>query len=154
MHLCSERADCQLTQFPQANGQPYIIYGKPAYGISHNILAPFRGSQLTPPQLDINKSMSRVRISVGWTFEKICQYSTYLDFKRNNKVLLRPIGKYYTTAALLTNCHTCLYGSLTSSFFEVNPPSLKTYQMFEVLVSILHQIYIITEYLLWKIIHY
>ena len=31
----------KLMRFNQANGQPYIVYGDPAYGISRNILAPF-----------------------------------------------------------------------------------------------------------------
>ena len=71
--------------------------------------------------------MSGVRVSVEWVFGKINQYFTYVDFKRNNKILLQPIGKYYAIAALLTNCHTCVYGSQTSSFFEVQPPSLECY---------------------------
>ena len=117
----------KLRRFQQPNGQPYVIYGDPAYGVSRNILAPFRGAQLTRQQQDFNKSMSRVRISVEWTFGKICQYFSYIDFKRNNKVLRQPVAKYYLVAALLTNCHTCLYGSLTSTFFNVDPPSLETY---------------------------
>ena len=117
----------KIARFNQPNGQPYVIYGDPAYGITRNIIAPFRGAQLTPQQHDFNKSMSKVRVSVEWTFGKITQYFTYVDFKRNSKVLLQPVGKYYTVAALLTNCHTCLYGSLTSSFFNVNPPSLEKY---------------------------
>ena len=48
-------------------------------------------------------------------------------FKETRKILLQPIGKYYLVAALLTNCHTCVYGSLTSTFFQVNPPQLETY---------------------------
>lgn len=117
----------KLQRFDQPNGQPYVIYGDPAYGISRNILAPFRSSQVTPQQHDFNKSMSQVRICVEWTFGKICQYFSYVDFKRHSKILLQPIGKYYLVAALLTNCHTCLYGSLTSRFFQVTPPQLETY---------------------------
>ena len=114
----------KLAHFNQPNGQPYVIYGDPAYGVSRNILAPFRGAQLTSQQQQFNKSMSQVRICVEWTFGKICQYFTYVDLKRNNKVLLQPIGKYYIVAALLTNCHSCMYGSLTSSFFGIPAPSL------------------------------
>ena len=117
----------KLRQFDQPNGQPYVIYGDPAYGVSQNILAPFRGSQLTLQQREFNKSMSQVRICVEWTFGKICQYFSYVDFKRHSKILLQPIGKYYLVAALLTNCHTCLHGSLTSSVFKVTPPHLETY---------------------------
>ena len=117
----------QLRNFNQLNGEPYVIYGDPAYGLSRNILAPFRGASITPQQQEFNKAMSRVRISVEWGFSKICQYFAFLDFKKNNKVLLQPVGKYYLVASLLINCHTCLYGSLTSTYFDVSPPSLETY---------------------------
>ena len=117
----------KLTQYNQPNGQPYVIYGDPAYGISRNILSPFRGAQPTTEQQQFNKSMSQVRICVEWAFGKICQYFTYVDFKRNNKVLQQPIGKYYNVAALLTNCHTCLHGSPTSSYLMISPPSLESY---------------------------
>ena len=117
----------KLTKFTRSNGSPYVIYGDPAYGVTRNILAPFRGSRLTQQQESFNGSMSRVRVSVGWTFGKVVSIFSYLDFKRSNKVLLQPIGKYYLVAALLTNCHTCLYGSQTSIFFGLHPPSLETY---------------------------
>lgn len=117
----------KLQQFNQPNGQPYVIYGDPAYGISRNIIAPYRGAHLTQQQQDFNKSRSQVRISVEWTFGKICQYFSYLDFKRNTKVLLQPVGKFYLVAALMTNCHTCLYWSLTGTFFGLDPPSLEVY---------------------------
>lgn len=93
----------QLRHFDQTNGQPYVIYGDPAYGIAGNISAPFRGAQLTPQEHEFNKSMSNVRISVEWAFGKLSQYFAFLDFK-NNKVLLQPVGKYYLVAAI----YTCL----------------------------------------------
>ena len=101
----------KLIRYNQASGLPYVVYGDPAYGISRNILAPFRGAQLTIAEKDFNKSMSQVRISVEWTFGKMSQYFTYVDLKRNNNILilLQPVGKYYAVAALLTNCHTCLW---------------------------------------------
>ena len=117
----------KISRFNQPSGAPYVVYGDPAYGLMRNIMAPYRGAQLTAQQQQFNKSMSAVRISVEWTFGKICQYFTYVDLKRNNKVLLQPIGKYYAVAALLTNCHTCMYGSMTSKFFNVDPPSLESY---------------------------
>ena len=117
----------QLTPLNQSNGRSYVIYGNPAYGISQDILSPYRGAQLTTPERNFNKSMSAVRICVEWAFGKICQYFTYVDLKRNNKVRLQPVGKYYAVAALLTNCHTCLYGSMTTTFFDVTPPSLESY---------------------------
>ena len=117
----------QIKHFQQANGDPFVLYGDPAYGLSLNILGPFRGAQLTSQQRAFNKSMSSVRVSVEWGFGKICQYFAFLDFKKNMKVLLQPVGKYFLVGSLLINCHTCLYGSVTGSFFEVDPPSLETY---------------------------
>ena len=117
----------KISRYNQPSGAPYVVYDDPAYGLMRNILAPYRGTQLTAQQQLFNKSMSAVRVSVEWTFGKICQYFTYVDLKRNNKVLLQPIGKYYAVAALLTNCHTCMYGSMISTFFNVDPPSLESY---------------------------
>ena len=121
----------KLQQLEDVNGDIYVVYGDPAYGLNRNILAPFRGAALTEDEKRFNKAMSKVRVSVELGFGKICQYFAFLDFKKNLKVLLQPVAKYYAVGALMTNCHTCLYGSLTSTFFEVNPPSLETYLMNE-----------------------
>ena len=87
------------------HGQPYVLYGDPAYGVSQNVISPFRGQQLTQAEEDFNKSMSAVRISVEWTFGKIIQQFAFLVFKKNLKMLLQPIGKCYLVGMLLTNCH-------------------------------------------------
>ena len=100
--------------------------GEPSYGLSRNIMSPFRGHGLSLRENEFNRAMSSVRVSVEWTFGKLVQYFAYLDFKKNQKILLQPIGKYYL-GAILTNCHTCLYGSTTTAFFGVEPPSVETY---------------------------
>lgn len=117
----------KLQNIQTPDGEPYVLYGDPAYGINDNILAPYRGAQLTQNQSEFNKRMSKVRVSVEWGFGKLCQYFAFLDFKKNQKILLQPVGKYYLVGSVLINCHTCLYGSVTSSFFKVQPPSLETY---------------------------
>lgn len=117
----------KLDSLTRQVGSPFVIYGDPAYPISSTILAPYKGSSLTAQQQQFNTEMSRVRVSVEWAFGKVLQYFSYLDFKRSNKILLQPIGKYYLVATLLINCHTCLYGSQTSTFFKTSPPSLEDY---------------------------
>ena len=117
----------KLRALKQPNGQPYVLYGDPAYGLSQNILSPYRGQHLTQAEHDFNRAMSAVRVSVEWTFGKVIQQFAYLDFRKNQKVLLQPVGKYYMVGALLTNCHTCLYGSQTTTFFDVPPPTLEVY---------------------------
>ena len=60
----------KLAQFSQPNGQPYIIYG-----VTQNIIAPYCGAQITSQQLDFNKSMSKVRVSLEWTLGKLLSIS-------------------------------------------------------------------------------
>ena len=117
----------KLRRVQRPNGEPYVIYGDPAYGLDLKILSPFRGANLTAEQQEFNRCMSKARVSVEWGFGKIIQNFAFLDFKKNLKILLQPVAKYYLVGTLLMNCHTCLYGSLTSKFFNLEPPSLDTY---------------------------
>jgi hypothetical protein len=117
----------KLRRIQQPNGEPYVIYGDPAYGITDNILAPLRGVDLTVAQKEFNKRMSKVSVSVEWGFGKITQYFAFLVFRKSQKILRQSIAKYYLVGSVLTNFHTCLYGSQTSSNFDVQPPSLETY---------------------------
>ena len=67
----------KLGRFQRPNGEPYIIYGDPAYGLTRNILAPFRGVRLTDDQQEFNSRMSKLRVSVEWGFGK---YASCLPF--------------------------------------------------------------------------
>ena len=71
--------------------------------------------------------MSMVRASVEWLFGDIVNYFKFTDFKKNMKIGLRNVGKIYIVCALLQNALTCLYGNLTSEYFECAPPSLENY---------------------------
>ena len=62
--------------------------------------------------------MSKVRSSVEWIFGDIVNYFKFLDFKKELKLDLSPIGKMYIVCALLRNALTCLYGNTTSDFFK------------------------------------
>lgn len=109
------------------NGESYVLYGDPAYPVGRYIIAPFRGAQLSNAEKAFNTDMSRLRVSVEWGYGKICKEFVFMDFSKNFKVLLQPVGKLYRVAALLANCHTCLYGSQTGQSFELDPPNLETY---------------------------
>ena len=98
----------ELCQFTRPNGEPYIVYGDPAYGVTANILSPYRSQNLSGAEQEFNRRMSAIRVTVEWTFGKVLQCFSFLDYKKNQKVLLQPIAKYYLVGALLTNCHTCL----------------------------------------------
>lgn len=117
----------QLLLLPRKDTKPFCLYGDPAYPLSEHIVCPFRGVALSEAQEQFNHSMSAVRQTVEWSIGKTVTYFAFLDFKKNLKILLQPVGKYYKLGALLSNCHTCLYGSQTSMYFQCDPPSLQQY---------------------------
>lgn len=108
-------------------GVSYPVYGDPAYPLSPYIITPYRGAAVNANENRFNKRMSAVRICVEWTFGKIIALFAFLDYKKNLKLHLQPVGKYYLVATLLTNCHTCFYGSQTSQFFNIEPPTVHEY---------------------------
>ena len=108
-------------------GLPMCIYGDPAYPLRVHLQGPFRNPHLTPLMEAFNASMSSVRISVEWLFGDVINYFKFLDFKKNLKIGMSSIGKMYIVCALLHNARTCLYGNETSSFFELEPPTLEEY---------------------------
>ena len=48
-------------------------------------------------------------------------YLKFLDKKKNLKIGSNAVGKMYLSCALIQNVHTCLYGSTTSKYFNVDP---------------------------------
>ncbi|XP_065311757.1 uncharacterized protein [Dermacentor albipictus] len=105
----------------------FVIYGDPAYPLKPLLMKPYGGSSLTTTQLAFNTSMSRVRQAVELGFGKVISEFAFLDFKKNQKLLRQEVAHTYKAATILTNCHTCLYGSQVSQYFELRPPSLNEY---------------------------
>jgi hypothetical protein len=125
-------ADSGLMQQMQQNaysptGQVMCLYGDQAYPLRIQLQAPFRNAILTPQMQAFNTSMSSVRNSVEWLFGDIVNYFKFLDFKKNLKIELSSIGKYYLVSAILRNALTCLYHNQTSTFFDIEPPTLQEY---------------------------
>lgn len=117
---------------PPGSPAIYSLYGDPAYPMRAHLLSPFRADQLTPEEQAFNTQMSAVRTCVEWEFGKLLQLFAFVDFKKNLKVLLQPVASMYVVSALLANCHKCLYGSQTATFFssaehEIRPPPLEEY---------------------------
>lgn len=108
-------------------GHNYVIYGDPAYPLRPLLLKPYGGSKLSPAQEHFNKSMSSVRQAVEWGFGKIAAEFAFLDYKKNQKLLLQDVPQMYRVATILSNSHTCLYGSQVTEYFGLLPPSLGEY---------------------------
>ena len=109
------------------NGQPLCLYGDPAYALGVHLQAPYRGNHLAPQMELYNKSMSEVRVAVEMSFGTISNYFKFIDFKKEMKVNLSPVGKIYFVCALLENAQTCLYGNQVSAMFDIDPPTLNDY---------------------------
>ena len=98
-----------------------------AYPLRVNLQAPFRNAVMTPLMEAFNHSMSTVRESVEWLFSDIISYFKFMDFSKNLKIGLSSVGRMYVVCAILRNALTCLFGNQTSSFFQLEPPSLEEY---------------------------
>ena len=103
------------------------LYGDPAYPLSVYLQTPFKEIPLTPAMAEFNSAMSSVRTSVEWVFGDVIGSFKFLDFKKNLKIGLSPVGKHYIVSALLRNALTCLYGNNAGTYFGVVPPSLEEY---------------------------
>ena len=108
-------------------GQPMCVYGDPAYPLRPQLQAPFRGAVLTDDMKRFNTAMSSVRVSVEWLFGDVVNQFKFVDFKKNLKVALSPVGKIYITSAVLNNALICMYGNNTSTFFGIDPPTVHEY---------------------------
>ena len=116
-----------LQQFAHTpNGEPVCLYGDTAYPLRILLQAPFRGNR-TPQQKAFNTAINNVRVAVKWLFKEITAYFSFLDFKKDLRIGLCPVGNMYIVCALVTNARTCLHKSRTSDYFRVNPPMLEDY---------------------------
>lgn len=105
----------------------FVLYGDPAYPLRDLLMKPYSTSRTTPEQVAFNYAMSSVRQAVEWGFGKLVGNFAFLDFKKNQKMLLQDLRSMYRAAVILINCHTCLYGSQTGTQFNVQPPTLEEY---------------------------
>ncbi|RLN60722.1 hypothetical protein BBJ28_00023087 [Nothophytophthora sp. Chile5] len=108
----------------------FYLYGDPAYPLTSWLISPVKQRVLSDAESAFNRSMSRSRVTVEWCFGQIVRYWAFLDFKKQHKIFLSPVAKYYLTGTLLTNAITCLHGSQVASFFDCAPPSLEEYLEF------------------------
>lgn len=111
-------------------GDVLCLYGDPAYPLRPHLMTPYRLGEvpiLTPNMKAFNQKMSSVRVAVEWLFGDVSNYFKFIDFKKNLKLGLSAVGKYYIVAALFRNILTCLYGNITSKEFQLDPPTVQNY---------------------------
>jgi len=118
----------ELPKFSHVNGDPYYIYGDPAYPLRTHLQRPFKGSLLSEEEEEYNTAMSSVRVAVEWAFKEVSMSFSALDFVRNEKIRLSPLSLKYKAAVILTNCLTCIRRrNQISLYFNLSPPSIDIY---------------------------
>ncbi|CAG7733807.1 unnamed protein product [Allacma fusca] len=114
--------------FVNADGTWFSLYGDSGYANQKFVKVGFKNrAKLSDAQKKFNTDMSALRVSVEYGFGKIIQLFAFLDFKKNQKLLMQDIKKQYIVGGILANCHTCLNGSQVSRYFSCNPPTLEEY---------------------------
>lgn len=101
------------------NNEQYCIYGDAAYSESCFILKPYLGETLNREQKMMNKLISKIQISVEWSFGNIIQQFAFNDFKKNLKLNLQPVSKYYLVSILFMNIRTFYYGSEITKYINL-----------------------------------
>lgn len=119
--------DDLLQQVQGNNGRQLAIFGDAAYALRPYLYTPYKGAVLTPAKQEFNNAMQPVRLCVEWSFDKLTKNFAFTNYYSNQKIFLQQLAKQYLAATLFTNCHTCLYGSQTSTFFDLAPPTLEQY---------------------------
>ncbi|GAB6026985.1 hypothetical protein CHUAL_014103 [Chamberlinius hualienensis] len=107
--------------------QDFCVYGDHGYPLRPYLIRPYPNTTKIQQQQLFNKRMSEVRECVEWSFGKIVQQFAFIDFSKNQKLFLQPVGMYFAVATLLCNAHTCIYGSQTSTYFNIESPSIVEY---------------------------
>jgi hypothetical protein len=107
--------NAKVARLQRACGFRVLTHGDSAYAVNTNTC---KGG---------GYNLSRTRICVEWGFQKIVSKWAGVDYDRRQQLFLTGPGSLYLTAGLLTNIPTCMYGSLTSTYFGIKPPSAAAY---------------------------
>lgn len=113
-------------KFKRGNGI-FHLYGDTGYVNTKYILTNFRNPRPQSLESEFNKRMARIRVVVEWGFGKVLSLFSFVDYKKNQKILLQPVGKQYRVATILTNCHVCLNNGQVGEYFSIMPPTLEEY---------------------------
>jgi len=75
-----------------------------------------------------NDVMTKIRICNEWSYGFTGALFPLVKDKYFTKIRLSPNSAYwYFVATILRNCYVCLYGNISTSYFDLQPPSLDEY---------------------------
>ena len=71
--------------------------------------------------------MSEVRVSVEWLFGDVKNFFKFVDYNKDMTIGRSAVGKTVLVCGILHNARACLYGNMTSSYFDEEPTTLQEY---------------------------
>ena len=103
--------DSVMERLHRASGKLFQYYGDSAFANTRYSQSAYARSIATHQELRYNKLMNSARVSVEHVFGHVVSKSAWVDYYKNQKLLLQPVGKHYLNAQLLANCYMCLFGN-------------------------------------------
>jgi hypothetical protein len=117
-----------LQQLQQGQETQYWAYCDKCYVDLSHVRSAHTIQALNIFEALFNNIMGVVRVTVEWTFSKLKSVpklvgrgDSMMHLQQSN------VDAHIKCAALITNMHTCLYGSNASMYFGVLPPTLEEY---------------------------
>jgi len=109
--------------------QSFCVFADKAFGQSAELTVPFRQYELQNNQARhrFNRVHKAVRLIVEWGFGKPKLLFPMHQRIATQRIFQSRIGIYHRVAFLLTNAHTCCYGSETSGYMNCTPIDLEVY---------------------------
>jgi len=110
----------RLNQRLQQLQAPKGAFGDSIYPTLSHISSYFKNNPNTPRQILINNAYKKVRISIEWNYMVTANTFSYLKKLNKLKIMKTTIvSKIYTVCTFLRNCHICLYGGISSGYFNL-----------------------------------
>ena len=107
-NILDKLANCQ-----EGNTLKYAIFGDSAYMDDDYLLT---GG---------GRGMSSVREPIEWDYKDVKSQWKYLDYKHALKIKNQPLAKIVIVCHLLRNAMNTMYGSQTSLYFNLLPPTFE-----------------------------
>ena len=107
--------------------RPAQVYGDPAYSESRHVARKHKGAARTPEQLKKDVSMMAARAAVEDGFLVHSQLWSLMNLKNKNMILKTPLMDQMIGQTFMCNLHTCFYGSMVNSLFDIAAPSPEEY---------------------------
>ena len=107
---------------------PVALYADDGYALTPRVFCPFPDGRMDARHQAFNTAMSQSRITVEWSYGRICALWRSLNLKDNQKIFKSPIGVFYLVGTLLTNCVSCIEGGNSiTDHAGFRTPSLEEY---------------------------